>query len=160
MRSVGNQVANEFWEANLPPDFEAPDPTNSYQMSTFIRQKYVTRRWAAAGPPPGSAPVPMHSIPVIPSSRKSGRVDKSSNEEDLIVPAHEHEHPRPRVQDKVSSADRKPGKKLPERLVRKLKKQEREPPHALPRLPPTKTAASEPNLLAIAGSSDDDDPFA
>jgi hypothetical protein len=178
MRSIGNRVANEYWEANLPPDFEAPDPTNSYQMSTFIRQKYVSRRWAAAGPPPGPVqqplvPVPADLTPFLFSSRKPGHSGRavrngdrsSSNEEDLFSTSPATitcEHLKPKLQDRVSSADRKPGKKLPERLARKLKQHEPEPPPApvLPRMPPAKTAASEPNLVAIAGSSDDDDPFA
>ncbi|KAH0786822.1 ARF GAP-like zinc finger-containing protein [Histomonas meleagridis] len=54
MRRVGNKVANEYWEANLPPDFMRPSPSDRYGMECFIRAKYVERRWAAPGEPPSS----------------------------------------------------------------------------------------------------------
>ena len=53
MASVGNEVANKYWEANLPADFDRPDSSNGYQMANFIRQKYAQRKWAADGNPPG-----------------------------------------------------------------------------------------------------------
>lgn len=53
MASVGNEVANQYWEANLPADFDRPDSSNGYQMANFIRQKYAQRKWAANGNPPG-----------------------------------------------------------------------------------------------------------
>lgn len=53
MASVGNEVANKYWEAKLPADFDRPDSSNGYQMANFIRQKYAQRKWAADGNPPG-----------------------------------------------------------------------------------------------------------
>lgn len=53
MASVGNDVANRYWEAKLPPDFDRPDSSNGYQMANFVRQKYAQRKWAADGNPPG-----------------------------------------------------------------------------------------------------------
>ena len=53
MASVGNKVANEYWEAKLPPDFERPDSSSGYQMSNFIKLKYAQKKWAADGEPPG-----------------------------------------------------------------------------------------------------------
>ena len=52
MRRVGNKVANQYWEANLPPDFMRPSPFDRMGMENFIRQKYVNHRWAAPGDPP------------------------------------------------------------------------------------------------------------
>jgi hypothetical protein len=36
METVGNRVANEYCDANLPADLERPDPTNSHQMANGI----------------------------------------------------------------------------------------------------------------------------
>lgn len=52
MKRVGNKIANEYWEANLPPDFMRPLPTDRYNMERFIRDKYERRLWAADGEPP------------------------------------------------------------------------------------------------------------
>jgi hypothetical protein len=236
MREVGNGVADEYWEANLPPDFEHPDPTNSYQMANFIRQKYVHRRWAASEPPPAqaasiSAPLPPPPPPIAPGhpqppmaarapppppaapshlqpprlssvppaaqaapllsagdpfplnpslprqtsspdvrteSRKTsaslnGVVDAL---DEFFAPVMRDPPNRGRRRQPaatgVSSPDRKPGKKLPQRLVRKLRQQEDRPviKQEETRQQP-KTVTSAPNLAAFAGDSDDsDDPFA
>lgn len=46
MKRVGNKVANEFWEARLPPDFPRPNSGDRFGMEQFIRAKYVEGRWA------------------------------------------------------------------------------------------------------------------
>lgn len=53
MASVGNKVANEYYEATLPKDYARPDSSNNYQMTNFIRMKYSAKKWTAPGPPPG-----------------------------------------------------------------------------------------------------------
>lgn len=55
MKRVGNRVANQYWEANLPNDFMRPSPFDRYGMENFIRAKYVEHRWAAPGDPPNIA---------------------------------------------------------------------------------------------------------
>ena len=52
MRRVGNKVANQYWEANLPRDFMRPSPFDRMGMENFIRAKYVGHKWAAPGDPP------------------------------------------------------------------------------------------------------------
>lgn len=52
MKRVGNKVANEYWEARLPPDFIRPSSTDRVNMEAFIRAKYVQKLWAAQGEPP------------------------------------------------------------------------------------------------------------
>ena len=52
MKRVGNKVANEYWEANLPADFMRPLPTDRYNMERFIRDKYERKLWAGEGEPP------------------------------------------------------------------------------------------------------------
>jgi stromal membrane-associated protein len=52
MKRVGNRVANQYWEANLPQDFMRPSPFDRFGMENFIRAKYVEHRWAAPGEPP------------------------------------------------------------------------------------------------------------
>lgn len=52
MKRVGNKIANEYWEARLPPDFIRPSSTDRVNMEAFIRAKYVQKLWAAQGEPP------------------------------------------------------------------------------------------------------------
>ena len=52
MKRVGNKIANEYWEARLPPDFIRPSSTDRVNMEAFIRAKYVQKLWAAPGEPP------------------------------------------------------------------------------------------------------------
>jgi hypothetical protein len=150
MASVGNAVANAYWEANLPADFERPEPSNRYQMTTFIRQKYVNAKWAGTGPAPGKVAVTEHPIPV-PGNGKvrtfESREQSSSSNEDISLQdifgseGQKTESIRvPKPVDGVSSATRRPGKKIPERLARKLRMQ-------------------EGTAIARQGGSVSDDPF-
>ncbi|KAH0789674.1 ARF GAP-like zinc finger-containing protein [Histomonas meleagridis] len=52
MKNVGNKIANSYWEANLPEDFERPNESNRSLMQLFIKQKYALKKWAANGTPP------------------------------------------------------------------------------------------------------------
>lgn len=45
IQSMGNQKANEFWEAELPPNFKRPAETDRSGLESFIRSKYEARRW-------------------------------------------------------------------------------------------------------------------
>lgn len=47
MENVGNQVANDFWEATLPPDYPRPKTEDLEGLTKFIRMKYEQRKWAA-----------------------------------------------------------------------------------------------------------------
>lgn len=58
MARVGNRVANEYWEANLPDDFQRPGPGFQGLMSNFIREKYVQKKFTAKGPPPTASTHP------------------------------------------------------------------------------------------------------
>ncbi|KAH0794167.1 putative ADP-ribosylation factor GTPase-activating protein AGD15 [Histomonas meleagridis] len=147
MASVGNKIGNEYWEAKLPDDFKRPDPANSFQMTNFIRQKYVQRKWAADGPPPS----PINSQRNFQPKPKSETPEETKNEPQKIqtTPAHKSKsletinrndvtiedifgtstmsHQRithnyqPQQQSTEISAARKPGKKIPERLLRKMR---------------------------------------
>jgi stromal membrane-associated protein len=166
MEAVGNRIANEYWEAKLPPDFDRPDSTDSYQLSTFIRQKYAGRAWAADGPPPGQSaqlPKPPPQPQPQPREAPSPHVSSEITVTEIFGDAAQSPRRTPgsRTQTGVISADRKPGKKLPERLARKLKQQE---PHRMQAVatkpPPRKEPASHPALTTLASDSDSDDPFA
>lgn len=52
MKRVGNKVANEYYEKNLPADFVRPSAFDTPSMEQFIRQKYIEKRWADSGEPP------------------------------------------------------------------------------------------------------------
>jgi stromal membrane-associated protein len=174
MAAVGNRLANDYWESKIPDDFEFPDPTNTYQMSTFIRHKYVSKKWAADGAQPGSTPfqapkpalVRRSSLQQAPRPASQTKVaptqpaKRSISDTDLGV-FFQPESPRRRRETApvssptVPSPARKPGRQIPQRLARKMK-----PGTGLPgpKQPPP-SAGSEPNLASFV-SSDDDDPFA
>lgn len=169
MESVGNAVANAYWEANLPPDFVRPEPTATYDMMNFIKQKYAARKWAAAGDPPGRRMPP----PIPKEEPRTKRVRKpkpmqvvSSRSTEILSTKHADdslneilERPAARQHDQVSSAARKPGLKLPARLARKMKAAEDVPSRRQRPAPPT--VRSEPDLARLqATDSDDEDPFA
>ena len=173
MESVGNAVANAYWEAELPADFVRPDPVAKYDMINFIKQKYVSRKWAAAGPPPGQSekkePAPVPARPTRSHSHSHGRRDMShamskSTEvmttdditlDDIFGESEHRRHAPVRQHDQVSSTERKPGKKIPARLARKMKANE--PPVRHQRPPPS--VQSEPNLSKLH-QEDEEDPFA
>ncbi len=47
-KSMGNVKGNRFWEARLPASFRRPPSgTPNPELATFIRDKYVERRYAA-----------------------------------------------------------------------------------------------------------------
>ena len=168
MECVGNAIANAYWEANLPKDFVRPDPGSRYEMTNFIKQKYVNKKWAAQGPPPGyrdpveseppPAPVPRshppRRTPAISKSTESIPTDELTIEDIFGDDAPRRRTPV-RQHDQVSSSTRKPGKKLPARLARKM--QSSDPPPRRQRPPPS--AQSEPNLARLQ-PVDEEDPFA
>jgi hypothetical protein len=174
MAAVGNRLANEYWESKIGSDFEFPNPTDTYQMSNFIRNKYVAKKWAADGPPPGATPFEppkpalVRRSTVQPGPRPVSQprlaaaqpATRSISDTDLSA-FFSPDTPRrntsetPRRVDPVSSPARKPGKQIPQRLARKMKSGSALPPPK-PALP---SAGSEPNLASFVGS-DDDDPFA
>ncbi|EAX91012.1 ARF GAP-like zinc finger-containing protein [Trichomonas vaginalis G3] len=46
MQAVGNQKVNEYFEANLPANFQRPKGTDTMAMKRFIEDKYVARKYA------------------------------------------------------------------------------------------------------------------
>lgn len=47
MRNGGNDRANQFFEANMPPGY--PRPKSMAERETFIRDKYERRKWVKTG---------------------------------------------------------------------------------------------------------------
>ena len=139
MASVGNKIANEYWEAKIPSDFKRPEPTNSFEMTNFIRQKYVQRQWVSdVLPQPSLTQVQQPHIeikkvcqkPKTISTPKENQIqDMSANDVSIDDLFGEERQNRQRIQKKVapkaptsvSSSARKPGQKIPERLLRKMK---------------------------------------
>lgn len=53
VRAMGNLKANRFWEAALPEGFRRPPGGNpNPELASFIRAKYVDKRYAARDAPP------------------------------------------------------------------------------------------------------------
>lgn len=61
---TGNRKANEFWEANLPPNFVRPAETDRNGLETFIKRKYVQRAFAGSheGGAKPNKPEPMPRV--------------------------------------------------------------------------------------------------
>ena len=73
LQKVGNQKANEYWEANLPPDFLYPQLSDTQGLELFIKEKYQQKKWAAKDKPqPGSASTTPETQPKY-SIRKRAR---------------------------------------------------------------------------------------
>jgi len=49
---VNNSIINAYWEANLPPHFNKPGQSaSSHEVESFIRDKYINKRWVDNGTP-------------------------------------------------------------------------------------------------------------
>lgn len=46
MESIGNEVSNKYWEANLPSDYPRPATEDLEGLTKFIRLKYELGKWA------------------------------------------------------------------------------------------------------------------
>ena len=56
MERVGNKIANEYWEALLPQDYQRPNTDDTSGMTRFIRQKYEMKKWADPNRSPPNEP--------------------------------------------------------------------------------------------------------
>ena len=73
MANIGNKIANQYWEANLPPDFLYPQLSDTQGLELFIKEKYQQKKWAAKDKPqPGSASTTPETQPKY-SIRKRAR---------------------------------------------------------------------------------------
>jgi len=46
-KNLSNQIANSYWEKNLPKNFKRLDSNSSNQEVTqFLTNKYVNKKWA------------------------------------------------------------------------------------------------------------------
>lgn len=82
MDSVGNDLLNEYWEKNLPPNFVRPSHANPSDMKRFIDHKYVEKRFID---PSCTAP---HLKVSIPRSQKSNPyiVPTLTSKESIMAP--------------------------------------------------------------------------
>ncbi|KAH0795130.1 ARF GAP-like zinc finger-containing protein [Histomonas meleagridis] len=95
MKYIGNQKANDYWEYNLPPDFQRPDPNDRSSMERFIRDKYVNKKWINP-----SIPGP-HELPI-------SKLTCRSDEEILSYSARadeEKSHPDYSIDDLLDQID-------------------------------------------------------
>eukprot|EP00055_Hartaetosiga_balthica_P012428 m.60400 g.60400 ORF g.60400 m.60400 type:complete len:299 (-) comp7940_c1_seq1:828-1724(-) len=47
IESMGNKRAEAYYEANLPEDFVRPDCEDIEEMESFLKEKYIEKRWAS-----------------------------------------------------------------------------------------------------------------
>ncbi|OMJ89965.1 hypothetical protein SteCoe_7752 [Stentor coeruleus] len=53
--SIDNDIANSYWEANLPKNYNKPiETTTAYSVEMFLRDKYESKLWIGSGPDPVS----------------------------------------------------------------------------------------------------------
>lgn len=141
MAAVGNSAANAYWEAELPPDFVRPDPSDGFAMSNFIRQKYVQRKWVratadraetermqqstAAGEKSAPREADRAETERTATGEKSAQREAAALDDIFSDSKQSHQRvakkPAPRAPSSVSSSTRKPGQKIPERLLRKMR---------------------------------------
>jgi len=99
MDSIGNEISNQYWEANLPKDYPRPATEDLDGLTKFIRFKYELAKWADKGTQPpnkmlqsGKAPkknkmsISQSTTPVVPAPHPSPSVQPvpRSNSENLI----------------------------------------------------------------------------
>ncbi|KAL2630944.1 hypothetical protein R1flu_015630 [Riccia fluitans] len=70
MQSMGNVKANQYWEEELPHNFNRPKENDRNGLETFIRAKYEAKRW-----------VPRASRSPSRDERRSSRDDRRSSRE-------------------------------------------------------------------------------
>ena len=71
---LDNEVANRYWERGLPANFRKPhESSTTYEVESFIRDKYEFKRWVADGEPDpvsavltGKAKVQKQEVPAAP----------------------------------------------------------------------------------------------
>lgn len=71
---LDNEIANRYWERGLPANFRKPhESSTTYEVESFIRDKYEFKRWIADGEPDpvsavltGKAKVQKQEVPVAP----------------------------------------------------------------------------------------------
>lgn len=53
--SIDNDIANTYWESNLPKNYNKPvETTTAYSVEMFLRDKYERKLWIGSGPDPVS----------------------------------------------------------------------------------------------------------
>ena len=63
MANIGNKIANQYWEANLPPDFVRPSTTSRTELAQFIKQKYSDKKFVLPDSiPPNISTNPNHQL--------------------------------------------------------------------------------------------------
>lgn len=80
MEAIGNAVANEYYEANIPSRYNMPrdgDPVRQWER--FIRDKYEHKRFVSPGSSLGTAVRKVETETVVKSTEKKVREIKSSN---------------------------------------------------------------------------------
>ncbi|GER38438.1 ARF-GAP domain 15 [Striga asiatica] len=100
MQMMGNEKSNEYWEAELPPDFDRNPIEN------FIRAKYADKRWASrTSPEPGLVVNQEKKITAGTSSRRDipKKARKYSLDEEFF--ANEMPQPVPITRNRGSSLD-------------------------------------------------------
>ncbi|BBN09147.1 stromal membrane-associated protein [Marchantia polymorpha subsp. ruderalis] len=70
MQSMGNVKANQYWEEELPPNFNRPKESDRGGLESFIRAKYEAKRW-----------VPRTNRSPSRDDRRSSREDRRSSRE-------------------------------------------------------------------------------
>ncbi|KAL3688798.1 hypothetical protein R1sor_015107 [Riccia sorocarpa] len=83
MQSMGNEKANQYWEEELPPNFNRPKENDRNGLEAFIRAKYEAKRW-----------VPRANRSPLRDDRRSSRDDRRSSREGTSRRANIEEYDR------------------------------------------------------------------
>lgn len=74
MEHIGNEKSNQYWEAQLPDDFERPKSSNVAAMTEFITNKYVDRKWVDPVRDPPSVDILKNKAPSMQSQRRFSHI--------------------------------------------------------------------------------------
>ena len=93
MKANGNDKANGYWEANLPPQLKPKESDSTHSVEQFIRDKYERKKWVPRG---STGPGDVGATNGKKSSKsKSAKKKESSDEE-----SSEDEEERQREKDR------------------------------------------------------------
>lgn len=70
MKSMGNKRAKEYWEANVPRDYQRPTEHDSqYTVKKWIVAKYEEKSFCGQTTPPSGRPSSAPASPVAPQNQ-------------------------------------------------------------------------------------------
>ena len=82
--AIDNEVANGYWEANIPQNCNKPvESSSSYAVENFLRDKYDRKLWKGSGPDPVT--LALNPPTSVKQPKKEEKRTHSSSTTDLLI---------------------------------------------------------------------------